>query len=274
MDSHITATAFLDRARSTLISGLLRNLLLGLLLTAMFHVMVTKPILAISKSVSKIDPEAPGGHLVEVPRGHDADELGLLVSKTNHFLNAFDASLRERARYADELRGALIRAEEGSRAKSQFLSTMSHELRTPLNAIIGFSELIRDDPAAQAKGVALGDYAQEIHDSGSQLLRIINDLLDLTEIDAGNHTIHPEPLEVSRLLDTCARLVAGTARERKLQPDRRGGAGMPVTDRGRPRGSSDHSEPSVQRPEVHAGGGMGDVERRRRRPWRRADHRG
>ena len=217
VDSHITATAFLDRARSTMISGLFRNLLLGLVLTAMFHVMVTKPILAISKAVTRIDPEAPGGHLVQVPRGHDADELGLLVSRTNHFLNAFDASLTERARYAEELRTALIRAEEGSRSKSQFLSTMSHELRTPLNAIIGFSELIRDDPAAQAKGVALGDYAQEIYDSGGQLLRIINDLLDLTEIDAGNHTIHPEPLEVARLLDTCARLLAGTARERKLQ---------------------------------------------------------
>jgi signal transduction histidine kinase len=217
VDSHITATAFLERARSTLISGLFRNLLLGLVLTAMFHVMVTKPILAISKSFSRIAPESPGGHLVEVPRGHDADELGLLVSKTNQFLNAFDSSLRERARYADELRGALIRAEEGSRAKSQFLATMSHELRTPLNAIIGFSELIRDDPAAQARGVALSDYAREIHDSGNQLLQIINDLLDLTEIDAGNHTIHPEPLEVSRLLETCGRLMAGTARERKLR---------------------------------------------------------
>ena len=90
-----------------MISGLFRNLLLGLVLTAMFHVMVTKPILAISKAVTRIDPDAPGGHLVEVPRGHDADELGLLVSRTNHFLNAFDASLTERARYADELRTAL-----------------------------------------------------------------------------------------------------------------------------------------------------------------------
>ena len=151
---------------------------------------------------------------------------------------------------------------------------MSHELRTPLNAIIGFSELIRDDPAARAKGVALGDYAEEIHDSGSQLLQIINDLLDLTEIDAGNHTIHPEPLEVSRLLDTCARLVAGTARERNLRLTVERGAGMPVPDRRRPRGASDHPEPSVQRPEIHAGGGMGDVERRRLRSWYRADHRG
>ena len=118
VDSHITATAFLDRARSTMISGLFRNLLLGLVLTAMFHVMVTKPILAISKAVTNIDPEAPGGNLVQVPRGHDADELGLLVSRTNHFLNAFDASLTERAQYADELRSALIRAEESSRSKS------------------------------------------------------------------------------------------------------------------------------------------------------------
>ncbi|MGF7206795.1 signal transduction histidine kinase [Skermanella aerolata] len=217
VDSHITATAFLERARSNLISGLFRNLLLGLVLTAMFHVMVTKPILAISRAVSRIEPESLDGCLIEVPRGHDGDELGVLVSRTNHFLKAFDASLRERARYADELRGALIRAEEGSRSKSQFLSTMSHELRTPLNAIIGFSELIRDDPAAQATGEALGDYAREIHGSGSQLLQIINDLLDLTEIDSGNHAIHPEPLEVARLLETCARIVAGTARERHLR---------------------------------------------------------
>src|SRR4051812_7539749 len=217
VDSHITATAFLERARSNMISGLLRNLLLGLVLTAMFHVMVTKPILAISRAVSRIEPEAPGGYLVEVPRGHDNDELGLLVSKTNHFLNAFDSSLRERARYADELRAALIRAEEGSRTKSQFLSTMSHELRTPLNAIIGFSELIRDDPVAQTSDTALRDFAQEIHGSGNQLLQIINDLLDLTEIDAGNYSIQPEPLDVRRLLDTCARLVTGMARERKLR---------------------------------------------------------
>ncbi|WP_158044388.1 sensor histidine kinase [Skermanella pratensis] len=216
VDSHIVATAFLERARSTLISGLFRNLVLGLLLTAMFHFMVTKPILAISKDFTRIDAQSPGSHLVEVPPGHDADELGLLVGRTNQFLKAFDASLRERARYADELRGALIRAEEGSRAKSQFLSTMSHELRTPLNAIIGFSELIRDDPASVAKGAALGDYAREIHGSGNQLLQIINDLLDLTEIDAGRHAINPETLDVRHMLEACARHVSATARERNL----------------------------------------------------------
>ncbi|UEM05108.1 hypothetical protein JL101_006630 [Skermanella rosea] len=216
VDSHIIATAFLERARSTLISGLFRNLLLGLLLTAMFHFMVTKPILAISKDFTRIDAQSPGSHLVEVPPGHDTDEIGLLVGRTNQFLKAFDASLRERARYADELRGALIRAEEGSRAKSQFLSTMSHELRTPLNAIIGFSELIRDDPASVARGATLGDYAREIHGSGNQLLRIINDLLDLTEIDAGRHSINPEILDVRHMLEACVRQMSATARERKL----------------------------------------------------------
>ena len=217
VDSHLIATAFLERAQSTMISGFLRNLLLGLLLTALFHVMVTKPILAISKNVTRIDPQTPAAHPVEVPRGHDNDEIGLLVSRTNQLLHAFDASLHERARYADELRGALIRAEEASRAKSQFLATMSHELRTPLNAIIGFSELIRDDPAARAKNVSLAEYAEDIHGSGVQLLQIINDLLDLTEIDTGRHPINPEPMEVGRLLETCGRMVDGMARERGLR---------------------------------------------------------
>src|SRR4051794_18828764 len=120
---------------------------------------------------------APNGHILaniaivsQLSLAIDLSSKGL-PGQLHQFLNAFDSSLRERARYADELRGALIRAEEGSRAKSQFLATMSHELRTPLNAIIGFSELIRDDPAAQARGVALSDYAREIHDSGNQLLQ-------------------------------------------------------------------------------------------------------
>ena len=76
VDSHITATAFIERARSTLISGVLRNLLLGLLLTAMFHFMVTKPILAISKAVSRIEPEAPGGYLVRCRAGMIATNWG------------------------------------------------------------------------------------------------------------------------------------------------------------------------------------------------------
>jgi signal transduction histidine kinase len=217
VDSHIVATAFLERARSTLISGLLRNLLLGLVLTAIFHYMVTKPILTISRDFTRIDPQSPGAHLVEAPYSHETDELGLLVNRTNNFLQSFEASLRERAHYAEELRGALLRAEEGSRAKSQFLATMSHELRTPLNAIIGFSELIRDDPDANGKSAALGEYAREIHSGGSQLLQIINDLLDLTEIDAGHHVLNPEPLDIRHLLEGCARQYAAIARERKLR---------------------------------------------------------
>jgi len=75
--------------------------------------------------------------------------------------------------------------------------------------------------------------------------------LDLTEIDAGNHTIHPEPLEVSRLLETCGRLMAGTARERKLRLTVEVEPGCPsmMADA---RGASDHSQRPVQCSEVHA----------------------
>ncbi len=99
-----------------------------------------------------------------------------------------------------ELALARRRAEEASRAKSIFLANMSHELRTPLNAVLGFSEIIRDrlfgnDPERYA------DYAADIHRSGSHLLNIVNDILDVTRIDAGKFELREEKVRLAELLD-------------------------------------------------------------------------
>ena len=79
-------------------------------------------------------------------------------------------------------------AETASRAKSEFLANMSHELRTPLNAIIGFSELIRDQPFGQI-GANYVEYATEINTAGHHLLDMINDVLDLSKIEAGRYDL-------------------------------------------------------------------------------------
>jgi two-component system cell cycle sensor histidine kinase PleC len=99
-----------------------------------------------------------------------------------------------------ELALARRRAEEANRAKSIFLANMSHELRTPLNAVLGFSEIIRDrlfgnDPERYA------DYAADIHRSGSHLLNIVNDILDVTRIDAGKFELREEKVRLAELLD-------------------------------------------------------------------------
>src|SRR5437868_10774468 len=75
--------------------------------------------------------------------------------------------------------------------KSEFLTNMSHELRTPLNAIIGFSEIIQTTPELSLAERA--EFAETIHNSGRQLLTLINDILDLTHIQAGRLELHPAP---------------------------------------------------------------------------------
>jgi signal transduction histidine kinase len=83
---------------------------------------------------------------------------------------------------------------------------MSHELRTPLNAIIGFSEVIESQVLGE-NVVRDRDYAHEIHSAGLHLLEIINDILDLSKIEAGRLDLHETPVDLAQLIDSCLRLV-------------------------------------------------------------------
>ena len=100
------------------------------------------------------------------------------------------------------------RAEEASKAKSQFLATMSHELRTPLNAILGFSEIIGREMFGRHEVSAYKTYANDIHNSGSYLLSLVNDILDLTRIEAGRRDMRDEPLIVIDSLEDVKNFVA------------------------------------------------------------------
>ena len=101
-----------------------------------------------------------------------------------------------------------LRAEEASKAKSQFLATMSHELRTPLNAILGFSEIISREMFGRHEVAAYKTYANDIHNSGSYLLSLVNDILDLTRIEAGRRDMREEPLAIGDSLEDVKNFVA------------------------------------------------------------------
>jgi two-component system, cell cycle sensor histidine kinase PleC len=115
-------------------------------------------------------------------------------------------------KYAEEKR----RAEEANQAKSKFLANMSHELRTPLNAIIGFSEIMESGMFGPLGAEKYHEYCTDIRASGQYLLEVINDILDMSKIEAGRIRLDFEDLNLDSLLGEAIRVVAARAQEKQL----------------------------------------------------------
>jgi two-component system cell cycle sensor histidine kinase PleC len=111
------------------------------------------------------------------------------------------------------------RAEEANQAKSKFLANMSHELRTPLNAIIGFSEIMGSGMFGALGSEKYHEYCQDILTSGHYLLEVINDILDMSKIEAGRMKLDMEPLDLSKTLAESLRVVSGRADDKSLVLD-------------------------------------------------------
>ncbi len=111
----------------------------------------------------------------------------------------------------ERLKQQNLELETANRAKSEFLANMSHELRTPLNAIIGFSEVLRDGLFGPLGNARYADYAEDIHASGVHLLTIINDILDLSKIEAGRMELQEADLFVGDLIEAVVPIVRGRA---------------------------------------------------------------
>jgi two-component system cell cycle sensor histidine kinase PleC len=111
------------------------------------------------------------------------------------------------------------RAEEANQAKSKFLANMSHELRTPLNAIIGFSEIMGSGMFGTLGSEKYQEYCHDILTSGHYLLEVINDILDMSKIEAGRMKLDMEPLDLSKTLAESLRVISGRADDKKLKLD-------------------------------------------------------
>ncbi|MFL5980258.1 MAG: sensor histidine kinase [Gaiellaceae bacterium] len=183
-----------ENSRDLFIGVAAGAIVLALLLGFVLSWSVTGPIQRIDSRLAAIASGDFSGHVVATNR----DELGALAANVN--------------RMSDELRRLYRELETASQHKSDFLANMSHELRTPLNAIIGFSQVLREGMVGRVNEKQ-AEYLDDILSSGHHLLSLINDVLDLSKVEAGQVELELAPFSLQQALE---RGVA-TVRERAMQ---------------------------------------------------------
>ena len=153
------------------------------------------------------------GGTITVPNRDDFGALAANLNDTSRELARLDA---EQRRTADTLRSLNVRLEQASQAKSEFLANMSHELRTPLNAILGFTEMVLDGLYGDVP-TELKEPIADIQTNGKHLLRLINDVLDLSKIEAGRMELSVEDYAVDDVISTVRASLRSLASDKGLE---------------------------------------------------------
>jgi len=184
---------------------------------------IARPIRSLRRAAKEI---AAGRFDVSVPIGAK-DEIGEMAEVFNEMveelrrkmreINELNATLERRVqRRTRQLEIANRKLIKANKAKSEFLATMSHELRTPLNAIIGFSEVLLDGLCGELNDDQR-DAVTDIYESGKHLLRMINDILDLSKIEAGRMELRKESFKIDEVLESVRTVVSEIVREKNLR---------------------------------------------------------
>ena len=161
------------------------------------------------------------------------DEIGQLISWFNAYLESLEEKklVEERLQQSlTELQRAMKEAEAASRAKSDFLASMSHEIRTPMNAIIGMADILADTPLTKEQR----RYVKIFRSAGENLLTVINDILDLSKVEAGQLELESIPFRLDELIETTEAVLAFRAQEKGLELKHRLEGDIPLSLRGDP----------------------------------------
>jgi signal transduction histidine kinase/CheY-like chemotaxis protein len=222
--------ARLQRYAGIVLGVLLLSSLAALLVSSKLQRVISEPTLRLAEMASCVSAERDYS-LRAAKRGND--EIGVLVDSFNEMMGQIQARTQDlhevhgalerhvgelcdeivrRQRAQEEALAAKQAAEESSRAKSAFLANMSHELRTPLNAIIGYSEMLREDAEDHHQERSAADLAR-ITTAGKHLLILINDVLDLSKVEAGKTELMWEDASPAQILEDAAGAMAPLARK-------------------------------------------------------------
>ena len=244
IDTYHYGLQFLERASYTLVSGLIKSLILSAALFAIFYFVLTRPMLNVINALGKVQASSPGKVRLPVPANHRKDEIGVMVDIINQHLETVDSSLiqlrnaesamkyystqlerevddriREISEKNDALqRGnrALVRAKEDAvrraRARANFLASMSHEIRTPLNGLLGMLGLALEGDLEPNQRNRL----EIALNAGESLLGLLNDILDIAKVEAGKLNLETIPFSVRNVIEECATLHSQQARRKGI----------------------------------------------------------
>ncbi len=172
-------------------------------------------IVDINEGVDEVEERIAGGYSQALQSGFIVTDKGAYQGMGTG-LSLLRSSV-ERSQYRNaQLEAITELAQHANSLKSQFLANMSHELRTPLNAVIGFAELIVSEAFGPVGQIKYRDYAQDILESGKHLLSMINDILDMSKIEAGRYQLTEGPVELNRLIEGAIKMCRILAEEKEI----------------------------------------------------------
>jgi len=182
----------------------LMGLTVGLFVVALVLLQrrVARPVGELAAAASRAESGDYRGRVAVRSR----DEISQLARAFNQMSDAIESDIEARDRSAAELADARQAADAANQAKSAFLANMSHELRTPMNAILGYSEMLMEDARDEGNEESVADL-EKIHSAGKHLLSLINDVLDLSKIEAGKMDLYFETFGVPQLVEGVATTV-------------------------------------------------------------------